>query len=183
MLALTAWTLQVAAPSVVLTMFQIAQIALVSVSLPFKRDVAVSIAAHQQAHQPLHQIEEVEKDKQHLALLGRVDALVVHQFIAQIDPVMHKEHPQQIDGVVSLERQYGCADNLHRRKDTIFFQNPTPPCPPTASANRCHEMQPSGFSDEFPQKMPQNDDLASFLIVQYSKMQYLCRQSYSFNPF
>ena len=102
--------------------FQIMKIALVGIGLAFKRDVAVGITAHGQPDQPLDEISEIEEHEQHLALLGCVDALVVHQLIAQVHPVMHKQDSQQIDCRESVERQNRSANYLHRHKGTTFFE-------------------------------------------------------------
>ena len=87
-------------------MLQIVKIALIGIGLAFKRDVAVGIAAHGQPRQPLDEIGKVKEHIKHLALLGRVDALMVHQFIAQVNAWMYKKHPQQINRCESLEWQY-----------------------------------------------------------------------------
>ena len=92
------------APDIMRPVFKIAQIALVGVCLAFKRDIAIGIAAHGQSHQPLDDISQIEEHKQHLALLRRVDALVVHQFITQVNTRMHEQHPQQVDCRESFER-------------------------------------------------------------------------------
>jgi len=78
-------------------MVQIVQVALVGIGLALKRDIAVGIASHGQPDQPLKEVSHIEKHVEHLALLGGVDALVVHHLVAQIDPVMDKKYPQQID--------------------------------------------------------------------------------------
>ena len=85
---------------------QIVEVTLVVIGLALKRDVAVGIAAHGDAHHPFHEIEEIEEHKEHLTLLGRVDALMVDQLVAQIDSMMHKEHPQQVDSREPMEWQY-----------------------------------------------------------------------------
>ena len=102
-------------------MLQVVKVTLVVVSLSLKRDVAVGVAAHGQPHDPLAEIDDVEEDKQHLALLGRVNALMVHQLIAQVHTRVHKKHSQQIDCCESLERQYRSPDDFHRDKGTIIF--------------------------------------------------------------
>lgn len=85
-------------------MLQVIQIALVSISLALKGDVAISIATHGQSHQPLDAIGKIKEDIQHLALLGSVDALMVHQLITQVNARVHKKCSQQIDCRESLER-------------------------------------------------------------------------------
>lgn len=87
-------------------MLQIVKVALIGISLTFKRDVAVSIAAHGQPHHPLDEIGQIKEDKEHLALLCSVDALMVHQLVAQVHPRVYKKHPQQVNRCESLERQY-----------------------------------------------------------------------------
>ena len=99
-------------------MFQVIQVALVGISLAFKGDVAISIAPHGQSHQPLDAIGKIKEDKQHLALLGGVNALMVHQFITQVNAGMHKKCSQQINRCESLERQYFCPEYLQRYKDS-----------------------------------------------------------------
>ena len=99
-------------------MLQVIQVTLVSISLAFKGDVAISIAPHGQPHQPLDAIGKIKEDKQHLALLGGVDALMVHQFITQVNAGMHKKCSQQINRCESLERQYFCPEYLQRYKDS-----------------------------------------------------------------
>lgn len=96
----------VMAPSVGLTVSKIVQVTLVGIRFTLKGDVPVCIAAHGQPHQPFHQIAQVEEHKQQLTLLGRVNAFMVHQFITQVHPVMDKQHTQQVDGIIALERQY-----------------------------------------------------------------------------
>lgn len=85
-------------------MLQVIKITLVGISLALKGDVAISIAPHGQSHQPLDAIGKVKEDKHHLALLGSVDALMVHQLITQVNARMHKKCSQQIDCRESLER-------------------------------------------------------------------------------
>ena len=118
--------LYVLTPSVVPTRVQVVEIALVGICLSLKRDVAVSVAPHGQSHQPLNDVSEVEKHEQHLALLSRVDALVVNQLVAQIHAMMHKQHPQQINRREAMKGQYRGAHNLHGCKGTIFFLIHTP---------------------------------------------------------
>ena len=113
--------LYVAAPGKVPPRLQIVKIALVGIGLALKRDVAVGIPLHGQAHQPLEQIGDIEEHEQHLALLRRVDALVVNQFIAQVNAMVHKQHPQQVNCRETAEGQNRGAHNLHGRKGTIFF--------------------------------------------------------------
>ena len=78
-------------------MLQIVKVALIGIGLTLKRDVAVGIAAHGLPDQPLENVSDIEEHVEHLALLGGVDALVVHHLVAQIDPVVDKKYPQQID--------------------------------------------------------------------------------------
>ena len=102
------------------TIFQVIQVALVGISLAFKGNVTVSVAPHGQSHQPLDAIGQIKENNKHLALLGSVDALVVHQFIAQVNARMHKKHSQQINRGESLERQYFCPEYLQRYKGNAF---------------------------------------------------------------
>ena len=85
-------------------MLQVIQVTLVSISLAFKGYVAISIAPHGQSHQPLDAIDKIKEDKQHLALLSSVNALMVHQLIAQVNARVHKKCSQQINCRESLER-------------------------------------------------------------------------------
>ena len=102
-LIMTGTTLHVAAPGEQRAVLQIVHITLVCVGLTLKRDIPIGVAAHRQAHQPLSQISDEEEHEQHLALLRRVDALVVHHLIAQVNPGMHKKYPKQVDGRETLE--------------------------------------------------------------------------------
>ena len=108
-------------PGVVPAVVKVVEVTLVGIGLALKRDVAVSISAHRQAHQPFHHIGHIKEHEQHLTLLGRVDALMVHQFIAQVNPWTHKQHAQQVDGSETVKRQYLGTDDLHSGKDTNFF--------------------------------------------------------------
>lgn len=90
-------------PGIQRTIAQVIQIALIGIGLPFKRDIAIGISTHGQAHQPFNEIGQEKEDKEHLALLGRVYAFVVHHLVAQVNPRMHKQHSQQIDGSKSPE--------------------------------------------------------------------------------
>ena len=85
-------------------MLQVIQVTLISISLAFKGDVAISVAPHGQSHQPLDAIGKIKEDKQHLALLSGVNALMVHQLIAQVNARVHKKCSQQINCRESLER-------------------------------------------------------------------------------
>ena len=85
-------------PGIMGTVGQIVQVALIAMGLALKRDVAVGIATHEEADNPLKEIGNVKEHEQHLALLRRVDALVIQQLMAQIDARVHKHHPQQVDG-------------------------------------------------------------------------------------
>lgn len=118
---MTVLPFEVIAPGIRPSVVQIVQVALVGIGLTLKRDIAVSIAAHGQPHEPLHEIGQIKEHEQHLALLGRVNAFMVHQLMAQIYPRMHKKHTQQVDGRVASKGQYGRADDFHRGKVTIFF--------------------------------------------------------------
>ena len=88
----------VAAPGIQAPAAQVAGVLLVGIGLALKRDVAVGIATHGQTHHPLEEISQIEKHIQHLALLRRVYAFVVNQFIAQVHARVHKNNPQQING-------------------------------------------------------------------------------------
>ena len=78
-------------------MVQIIEVALVGIGFALERNIAVGIAAHGQPHQPLHHVGQIEKNEQHLALLSRVYALMIHQLIAEIHSMMDKKHSQQIN--------------------------------------------------------------------------------------
>ena len=95
-------------PSIVAPIAQIFKIALIGIGLTLKRDVAIGIASH-------------GEHKQHLALLCRVDALMVNQLIADVNPMVDKENPQQIDCREAMEGQYRSPHNFHRRKVTTLF--------------------------------------------------------------
>ena len=71
-------------------MAQVIEVTLVGIGLALKGNVAVGITPHGQPHQPLDEIGEIEKHEEHLALLRRVDALVVHHLVAQVHPRVHK---------------------------------------------------------------------------------------------
>ena len=94
---MTCTALHITAPGIVGAMVQVVEITLVGIGLALKRDIAVGIAAHGQPDQPLENVSDIEEHVEHLALLGGVDALVVHHLVAQIDPVVDKKYPQQID--------------------------------------------------------------------------------------
>ena len=102
--ALIGFLFHVVAPSIMAAMLQVIQIALVGIGFALKGDVAISIAPHGQSHQPLDAIGKIKEDKQHLALLGGVDAFMVHQLIVQVNARMHKKCSQQVDCCESLER-------------------------------------------------------------------------------
>lgn len=103
------------------TIFQVVQVTLVGIGLAFKGNVTVSVAAHGQSHQPLDAIGQIKENNKHLALLGSVDALVVHQLVAQVNARMHKKHSQQINCCESLEWQYFCPEYLQRYKGNAFY--------------------------------------------------------------
>lgn len=102
------------------SVFEVIKVALVGVCFSFKRDVAVSIPSHGQPCQPLEHIGKIEEQEKQLALLCRVDALMVDQLIAQVNPWMHKKDSQQIDSREPAKRQYPCPDDLHGCKGTIY---------------------------------------------------------------
>ncbi len=108
-------------PSIVAPIAQIFKIALIGIGLTLKRDVTIGIASHGQPHKPLQQVGHIEEHKQHLALLCRVDALMVNQLIADVNPMVDKENPQQIDCREAMEGQYRSPHNFHRRKVTTLF--------------------------------------------------------------
>lgn len=118
--------LDVMTPGIQRTGFQVIHIALVGIGLALKRYIPVGVAAHRQSQQPFHNIGNVEEHEQHLALLRRVDAFVVHQLVAQILTRMHKKHTQQIDSREALEWQNRCPHNFHSGKDTTIFWNSNP---------------------------------------------------------
>ena len=95
-LLVTVTTLHVVAPGKRAARAQVVEIALVGIGLALKRDVAIGIATQGQSHEPLDKVGQIEEDKEHLALLGRVNALMIHQLVAQVHPMMHKKHPQQV---------------------------------------------------------------------------------------
>ena len=113
--------LDVMAPGIKRTGIQVIQIALIGIGLTLKRDIPVGVAAHRQSQQPFHKIGNVKEHEQHLALLRRVDAFVVHQLAAQILPGVHKKYTQQIDSREALEWQNRCPHNFHSGKVTTFF--------------------------------------------------------------
>ena len=83
---------------------QIIEIALVGIGLTLKRDVAVGVTPHRQPDNPLHEISQIEEDEQHLPLLCRVDALVVHHLVAQVYAMVYKEDSQQVDCREAMKR-------------------------------------------------------------------------------
>lgn len=118
-------TPHVTSPSEQPPRLQVVKIALVGIGLTLKRNVAIGISTHRQPHEPLEQIGDEEEHEQHLALLRRVDAFVIHHLIAQIHPRMHKQNTQQVDGRETLEWQYRRPHNFHSDKVTTIFRNPT----------------------------------------------------------
>ena len=170
-------TLEVAAthvvdPSVMLPAGEISQVALVAMRLALKRDVAVGIAPHGEAYEPLNEIEYVEKHEQHLALLGSVDALMVHQLIAQIHARVHKQHTQQVDGSESPEWQYGRPHNFHCGKGTTFF--PYPGC--TSVKDPKDSLAAGGNAVKRVKKMRKT----RFITAEYCTLailKYLCAQT------
>ena len=126
---MTGLTLHIKTPGIVGPVVQIIQIALVAVGLTLKRDIVIGITTHGEPDDPFHKIGQKKEHKQHLALLRRVDALVVNHLVAQIHAMMHKKHAHQVDGRESMERQYGCPHNFHRCKVTTLFLKSTIPYP------------------------------------------------------
>ena len=52
---------------------------------------------------PHYNINNVEKHEQQFPLLCCVNPLMVNELVAQIDPVMHKKYPQQINSRESMK--------------------------------------------------------------------------------
>ena len=94
----------VAQPGIGASRPQVIQIALVGIGLPFKRDVMVGVAAHEEPDDPLDEVGDIEEDEEHLTLLSRVDALMVHHLVAQVHAMVDKKHSQQIDCRETVER-------------------------------------------------------------------------------
>ena len=74
------------------------EVALHGVGLALEGDISRGIPLHGQPDQPLDNINQIKENKQHLTLLGSVDALMIHHLVTQIHPMMHKQNSQQIDG-------------------------------------------------------------------------------------
>ena len=111
----------VVAPGKERTGAQVVQVSLVGIGLALKRDVAVGVAAHGEPDGPFHQVGQVKAHEQQLALLCRMDALVVHHLVAQVHARVHKQHSQQVDGREAVKGQYGRADDFHVGKGTNFL--------------------------------------------------------------
>ena len=135
MIVLSSSALHVPSPGIQRARLQIIQITLVGIGFTLKGDIAVGIAPHGKSHKPFDEISEEKKHKEHLTLLSRVDALVVHHLVAQVHSRMHKKYPQQVDCRESIKGQYRCTHNLHRDKGTIIFGNRQFP------ADGCHGQE------------------------------------------
>ena len=78
---------------------QIVKIMTVGISFPFERDIVIcllQIAVLNHPYTPLDDVKYVERDKQQLALLGRVDALVIHHIAIDPPLVACPERPKEI---------------------------------------------------------------------------------------
>ena len=115
--------LDIVTPGIHGALTQVIHVALIGIGLALKRDVAIGIAAHGQPDQPFDEIGKKEEDKEHFTLLGRVNALMVHHLVAQVNPRVHKKHSQQIDGSESPEWQYRSTHNFHCCKYTQKILN------------------------------------------------------------
>jgi hypothetical protein len=117
------WATHVVPPGIHGAMAQIIHVSLIGIGLALKRDVSIGIATHGQPDEPFNKIGKKEEHKQHLALLGRVNALMVHHLVAQVYPWVHKKHSQQIDGSESPEWQYRSPHYFHCCKYTQKILN------------------------------------------------------------
>ena len=169
-LIMTGLALHIATPGEMRAGLQVIHIALVGIGLTLKRDIPVGIAAHRQAHQPFAQISDEEEHEQHLALLRRVDSFVVHHLVAQVNPGMHKQHTQQVDGREALEWQYRSPHNFHNGKGTTNFWNAKPSV--SQHAGTAHRQL--AFSTFRLKKEPKTIIYCLFYCNTH-KLQYLCR--------
>ena len=92
---------------------EVVKVALILVGLALKRNLAIGIAAPQQAHQPLGHIPHIESDDAHLKQLSGVDALMVNEFLRQVNTWMNKQYAQQIDGTEPAHRNVFGPYNFH----------------------------------------------------------------------
>ena len=95
------------------TLLEIVEVALILISLALKRNLAVSIATLQQPHQPLDQIPHIEPNDAHLKQLSGMDALMINEFLRQVNTWMNKQYAQQIDGTEPTHRDIFGSDDFH----------------------------------------------------------------------
>ena len=100
---------------------EVVGIMLMGVSLTLKRDAAIGIATHRQAHKPLHHIQHVKRQHTQFKHLTGVNLLMPDVHFRHPKATAHKHHAQEIYCLKSRKRNKAIVDNLHIYYLTALF--------------------------------------------------------------
>ena len=98
---------------------EIVCIMLMGVSLTLKRDAAIGIATHRQAHKPLHHIQHIKRQHTQFKHLPGVNLLMPDVNLRHPKATAHKHHAKQIYCLKSRKRNKAIANNLHHATSNL----------------------------------------------------------------
>lgn len=98
---------------------EVVGIMLMGVSLTLKRDAAIGIATHRQAHKPLRHIQHVKRQHTQFKHLTGVNLLMPDVNLRHPKATAHKHHAKQIYCLKSRKRNKAVANNLHHATSNL----------------------------------------------------------------
>lgn len=98
---------------------EVVGIMLMGISLTLKRDAAIGIATHRQAHKPLHHIQHVKRQHTQFKHLTGVNLLMPDVNLRHPKATAHKHHAKQIYSLKSRKRNKAIANNLHHATSNL----------------------------------------------------------------
>ena len=98
---------------------EVVGIMLMGVSLTLKRDAAIGIATHRQAHKPLRHLQHVKRQHTQFKHLTGVNLLMPDVNLRHPKATAHKHHAQEIYCLKSRKRNKAIANNLHHATSNL----------------------------------------------------------------
>lgn len=154
------------------TTTEVVGIMLIGVSLTLKRDAAIGIATHRQAHKPLHHIQHVKRQHTQFKHLTGVNLLMPDVNLRHPKASAHKHHVQEIYSLKSRKRNKAIANNLHHATSNLK----------KAYATRAHQknhasrIQPTKLT--ISTKFPPNPTKLLHLAFSSNNNSILCKRAY-----
>lgn len=103
-------------------LLQVTCVVHVGIRLALKTNVAVSITVKKQSDEPFRHIPNVEAHNEHLPHLTGVDEFMPKQRRSKSDTVPAKQHPEEVHGMKTLQRQHIVAYYYHKHKTAKHTQ-------------------------------------------------------------